>query len=306
MKKTKRFLSKIKSKLRIQRFNWFDYINYTFLLIFSFVALYPFIYVFVGSLNEGMDYMRGGVYFFPRVFSFDNFTMIFNDNRLFVGFRNTIARTVIGVVTGTFFTAMVAYAMSRKDLPFRKAIIRFNIFTLFFNGGLIPYFMVLKYLNLLNNFWVYIIPYLYSVFNMIILQNYFKDVPEEMHESAIVDGAGEFRIFLKLYLPISKPIVATIALWIGVFHWNSFFDSMVFTTDAELQTLQFFLVKLIKEASFAQGEAAARVPAQVVRTTSITTIRYAAIVVSTIPILAVYPFMQRYLIKGIMVGSVKG
>ena len=299
-------LKRVLRKLNIHRFNGFDYFNYTFLIIFSFIALYPFIYVFAGAFNEGMDYMRGGVYFWPRVFSLDNFKMIFNDSRLIIGFRNTIARTIIGVITGTLFTAMVAYAMSRNDLPFRKAINRFNIFTLFFSGGLIPYFMVLKYLNLLNNFWVYIIPYLYSVFNMIILQSYFREVPEEIHESAIIDGAGEPRIFWNLYLPISKPIIATIALWIGVFHWNSFFDSMVFTTDSSLQTLQFFLVTLIKEASFAQGEAAARVPAQVVRSTSITTIRYAAIVVSTIPILAIYPFMQRYLIKGIMVGSVKG
>jgi putative aldouronate transport system permease protein len=141
---------------------------------------------------------------------------------------------------------------------------------------------------------------------MIVLQSYFRDIPEEIHESAVMDGAGEFRIFLQIYLPLSIPIIATVALWIAVFHWNSFFDSMVFTTDANLQTLQYFLVKLIKEASFAQGEAAARVPAQVVRTTSITTLRYAAIVLSTIPILAAYPFMQRYLIKGIMIGSVKG
>lgn len=299
-------LASFKKRIGIDKFNWFDYSNYAFLIIFAFLALYPFIYVFAGAFSQGTDYMRGGIYFIPRVFSLDNFTMIFNDSRLFIGFKNTILRTVIGVVAGTLFTALVAYGMSRKDLPFRKAINRFNIFTLFFTGGLIPYFMVLKYLGLLNTFWVYILPNLYSVFNMIILQSYFREIPEEMHESAVIDGAGEFRIFAQLYLPLSKPVIATIALWIGVFHWNSFFDSMVFTTDANLQTLQYFLVKLIKEASFAQGEAASKIPAQVLRTTSVTTVRYAAIVVSTIPILAAYPFMQKYLIKGIMVGSVKG
>lgn len=294
------------AKLKLNKFGWFDYINYLFLAIFSFIALYPFIFVFVGAFNEGTDYMRGGVYFWPRIFSLDNFTLILNDNRLLTGFRNTIARTVLGTISATFFTSMVAYAMSRNDLPFRKVFNRVNIFTLFFGGGLIPYYLVLRNLNLLNNFWVYVIPTLYSVFNMIVLQSYFRDIPEEIHESAIMDGAGEFRIFLQMYLPLSIPVIATIALWIAVFHWNSFFDSMVFTTDADLQTLQYFLVKLIKEASFAQGEAAARVPAQVVRTTSITTLRYAAIVLSTIPILMVYPFMQRYLIKGILVGSIKG
>jgi len=306
MTKIFNFLKKTAIRLKLNKFNWFDYSNYIFLAIFSFITLYPFIFVLVGAFNEGTDYMKGGVYFWPRVFSLDNFTLILNDNRLLIGFKNTIARTVLGTVSATFFTAMIAYAMSRKDLPFRTAINRFNIFTLFFGGGLIPFFLVLKNLNLLNNFWVYIIPNLYSVFNMIILQNYFRDIPEEIHESAIMEGAGEFRIFLQIYLPLCKPILATIALWIAVFHWNAFFDSMVFTTNADLQTLQYFLVKLIREASFAQGEAAAHVPPQVVRTTSITTLRYAAIVLSTIPILVVYPFMQRYLIKGIMVGSVKG
>lgn len=306
MKKIINILIKTAVKLKLNKFDWFDYINYIFLAIFSFIALYPFIFVFVGAFNEGTDYMKGGVYFWPRVFSLDNFTLILNDSRLLIGFKNTIARTVLGTVSATFFTSMVAYAMSRKDLPFREAINRFNIFTLFFGGGLIPFYLVLKNLNLLNHFLVYIVPTLYSVFNMIVLQSYFRDIPEEIHEAAIMDGAGEFRIFLQIYLPLSTPIIATVALWIAVFHWNAFFDSMVFTTDANLQTLQYFLVKLIKEASFAQGEAAARVPAQVVRTTSITTLRYAAIVLSTIPILVVYPFMQRYLIKGILVGSVKG
>lgn len=294
------------ARLKLRRYDWFDYINYILLALFTFITLYPFIFVFVGAFNEGTDYMRGGVYLWPRVFSLDNFTLILNDSRLLIGFQNTIARTVLGTITATFFTSMVAYAMSRNDLPFRNVFHRLNIFTLFFGGGLIPYYLVLRNLDLLNSFWVYIIPTLYSVFNMIVLQSHFRDIPEEIHESAVMDGAGEFRIFLQMYLPLSKPIIATVALWIAVFHWNSFFDSMVFTTDANLQTLQYFLVKLIKEASFAQGEAAARVPAQVVRTTSITTLRYAAIVLSTLPILAVYPFMQRYLIKGIMIGSVKG
>jgi putative aldouronate transport system permease protein len=293
-------------KRKLYKFDWFDYINYIFLAIFTFLTFYPFIFVFAGAFNQGTDYMRGGVFFWPRVFSLDNFTMILNDNRLLIGFKNTIARTILGTISATFFTSMIAYAMSRKDLPFRDAIHKINLFTLFFGGGLIPFYLVLKNLDLLNHFSVYLIPTLYSVFNMIVLQSYFKDIPEEIHESALMDGAGEFRIFLQIYLPLSKPIIATVALWIAVFHWNSFFDSMVFTTNANLQTLQYFLVKLIKEASFAQGEAAAHVPSQVVRTTSITTLRYAAIVLSTIPILAVYPFMQRYLIKGIMIGSIKG
>ncbi len=293
-------------KRRLIRLNWFDYLNYTVLILLAAITIFPFIYVIAGSFNLGSDYMRGGVYFFPRVISLDNYTMIFNDKRLFVGFQNTLARTVLGTVTGVLFTAVVSYGMSRKDLPAKKLIYWFNIFTMFFGGGLIPYFLLLKQLTLMNTFWVYIIPALYSVFNMIVFSNFFREIPEELHESAVVDGAGEFTILFKLYLPLSKPVLATIALWVGVGHWNSFFDSMVFTTDPNLSTLQLFLVKLIKEASVAQGEAATKIPSQVLKTVSIVTIRYAAIVISSIPIFAVYPFMQKYLVKGVMLGSVKG
>ncbi|WP_321003924.1 carbohydrate ABC transporter permease [Eisenbergiella porci] len=232
--------------------------------------------------------------------------MVFSDKRLLIGFRVTIARTIIGTITGTLFTALVSYGMSRKDLPCRNLIYWFNIFTMFFGGGLIPTYLVFNGLGLINHFSVYIIPSLYSVFNMIVFSNFFKEIPEEIHESGAIDGANEFQIFFRLYLPLSGPVLATIALWIGIAHWNSFFDSMVYTSDANLQTLQLFLVKLIKEAAMAQGEAATRVPAQVVRSTSITTIRYAAIVVSSLPIFVVYPFVQKYLSRGVILGAVKG
>ena len=289
-----------------KKWKLFDYINVIMMLLVVLVCIYPLIYVVAGAFNEGMDYMRGGVFLFPRKFSLDNFEMVFNDKRLITGFKVTISRTFIGTITGTFFTALVAYGMSRKDLPARNIIYWFNIFTMFFSGGLIPSYLVLKSLHLINTFWVYIIPSLYSVFNMIVFANFFREIPEELHESAVLDGANEFHIFLKLYLPMSGPDLATIALWNGVGHWNSFFDSMVYTSDANLQTLQLFLVKLIKEAAMAQGEAASKVPAQVVRTTSITTIRYAAIVVSTFPVLVVYPFVQKYLSRGVILGALKG
>lgn len=289
-----------------KKWKLFDYINVIIMLLVILVCIYPLIYVVAGAFNEGMDYMRGGVFLFPRKFSLDNFEMVFNDKRLITGFKVTISRTLIGTITGTFFTALVAYGMSRKDLPARNIIYWFNIFTMFFSGGLIPSYLVLKSLHLINTFWVYIIPSLYSVFNMIVFANFFREIPEELHESAVLDGANEFHIFLKLYLPMSGPVLATIALWNGVGHWNAFFDSMVYTSDANLQTLQLFLVKLIKEAAMAQGEAASKVPAQVVRTTSITTIRYAAIVVSTFPVLIVYPFVQKYLSRGVILGALKG
>ncbi len=284
----------------------FEVIVSIFMILISIICIFPFIYVLAGSLNEGMDYMRGGIYFFPRKLSFDNYRMVFNDKRLLIGIKNTCLRTVIGTVTGTYFTALVAYGMSRKDLIFRKQIYWFNIFTMFFGGGMIPTYLVFSKLHLINSFLVYIIPSLYSVFNMIIFSNFYNEIPEEIHEAGAIDGASEWQIFYKLYLPSSGPVLATIALWIGVFHWNSFFDSMVYTSNSNLQTLQLFLVKLIKEASMAEGEAATKVPAQVVRTTSITTIRYAAIVINMLPVLFVFPFVQKYLSKGVIIGAVKG
>lgn len=288
------------------KWNFFDYINAALMTLIAVICIYPLVYVVAGAFNEGVDYMRGGIYLFPRKWSLDNFKMVFNDKRLFTGFRVTVARTLIGTLTGTFFTGLVAYGMSRKDLPCRNLIYWFNLFTMFFGGGLIPTYLVLNGLGLINSFWVYIIPSLYSVFNMIVFSNFFREIPEEIHESGELDGANEFQIFFRLYLPLSGPVLATIALWIGIAHWNSFFDSMVYTSSADLQTLQLFLVKLIKEAAMAQGEAATKMPAQVVRTTSITTIRYAAIVVSSIPVFIAYPFAQKYLSKGVILGAVKG
>ncbi len=288
------------------KWNFFDYVNAAVMIFIAVICIYPLVYVVAGAFNEGVDYMRGGIYLFPRKWSLDNFKMVFNDKRLFTGFRVTVARTLIGTLTGTFFTGLVAYGMSRKDLPCRNLIYWFNIFTMFFGGGLIPTYLVLNGLGLINSFWVYIIPSLYSVFNMIVFSNFFREIPEEIHESGELDGANEFQIFFRLYLPLSGPVLATIALWIGIAHWNSFFDSMVYTSSADLQTLQLFLVKLIKEAAMAQGEAATKMPAQVVRTTSITTIRYAAIVVSSIPVFIAYPFAQKYLSRGVILGAVKG
>ena len=228
------------------------------------------------------------------------------DSRLWIGFRVTIARTVICTITHVLFTAMVAYAMSRNDLPFRTAIYWFNMFTMFFGGGLIPFYILLKQLKLINTFWVYVIPGLYSVYNMIICANYFRSIPDEIHESALIDGASEFKIFYKLYLPLSTPVLATIALWVGVGHWNAFFDSMVYTTKRELQTLQLYLYKMIKTSEFVSTADMGGLPSAVQSNITATTVRYATIVISTVPILCIYPFLQRFLTKGIMLGSLKG
>ena len=283
----------------------FDVINITFMVLFCFCALYPLIYVLAGAFNDGVDYMRGGVYFFPRKFATESFKVVFADKRLGYGFVNTIGRTVIGTITSLLFTAMVAYGISRKKLLFRNTYYWILIIPMFFGGGLVPYFLLLKNLNLLNKFAVYIIPSLFSVFNMIVMHSFFRELPEEIHESAYIDGAGEFRIFVTLILPLSPPILATIALWNAVGHWNSFFDSMLFTTKPHLMTLQLYLMKLIKEASMV-SQSSDKIPAQVRVKVTVQTVRMAAIVVTMFPIMAIYPFLQKYFLTGVMVGSIKG
>lgn len=284
--------------------NWFDYLNYALLGLFALITLYPMIYVIAGSLNEGLDFISGGVYFFPRKFSLENYYVVIQDMRLWNGYLITFSRTLIGTISALLFTSMVAYAMSRKELRFKKAIYYFFIATMFFSGGLIPYFLVINFLGLYDTFWVYIIPGLFSVFNMLVFVNFFKGIPEEIHESAVMDGAGEFRIFWQIYLPLSKPVLSTVGLWVAVGHWNSFFDSMIFTINPKLQTLQYYLMKVIKEASPVTDGVS--LPIEILNRLSPETVTLAAIMISIIPILLLYPLIFKYLTKGVIIGSLKG
>lgn len=290
--------------MNMKRIDLFTVCNYTFLTLFCFITLYPVWFVLIGSFNDGSDYMRGGVYFITRMFTFANYEIVFQDERLYTGFKITILRTVIGTLVSVFFTAMVSYAMSRKILIGRSPYYWVFLFTLFFNGGLIPTFLVLKMLGLINTLWVLILPTMFSVFNMIIFNAFFREIPEEIHESARVDGATDFRIFIWLFIPLSAPVLATVSLWNAVFHWNSFFDAMIFTTDRDLMPLQLYLMKMIREADVISNSQF--VPPQIQKKISVQTIRMAAIMISTLPIMMVYPFLQRYFVTGFMVGSLKG
>jgi putative aldouronate transport system permease protein len=289
----------------VKRWDLFSVVNNAFLIIFCLLTLYPIIYVVAGSFNDGNDYMRGGIYFYPRQFSLASYMIVFRDDRLISSLIISVLRTGIGTIISVLFTAMVAYAMSRKNLIGRSHYYWFHLITLFFNGGLIPYFILLKYLNLLDSFWVYIIPTMFAVFNMIIFQGFFREIPEEIHESATMDGAGDFRIFWSLIIPLSTPVLATIGLWNGVWHWNSFFDAMLFTTSQKLMPMQLYLMKLIKESDVLTANSPF-VPPQMKKQFSAQTVKLAAIMISTLPILLLYPFIQRFFVTGIMVGSLKG
>lgn len=294
----------IGSNGRKQKKHTFDWINLVVLSIFALASIYPLIYVIAGSFNEGSDYINGGIWLYPRVFSLENYQVVLNDARLWKSYGITIARTVIGTIASVLYTAVVAYAMSRPNLVGKPVIYRFFIITMFFGGGLIPYFWVINLLGLFDNFLVYIIPALFSVYNMLVFVNFFKGVPEEIHESAVMDGASEFKIFFSIMLPLSGPVLSTVALWNAVGHWNSFFDTMIYTSSENLWTLQYYLMKVIKESSM--PSAGVNLPIELLNKIAPETVSLAAIMVSVIPIFILYPVILKTLTKGVVVDSLKG
>ncbi len=289
-----------KSKLN-HRIKTFDVILFILMALLCVMCLYPIVYVLAGSFNQGADYTKGGVYFLPRVFTFENYRVVLSDKQMWWSYFVTIGRTVIGSATALVFTAAVAYAMSRPNLKFKPFFYWVNIFTMFFSGGLIPYFLIIKTFGLFDNFLVYIIPSMYSVYNMIVLQSGFKSIDGEIHDAAVVDGAGELRIWWQIYMPLSKPILATIVLWLAVGHWNSYFDTMIYTNSENLQTLQYFLLKAIQTSSMTEG-----MPPELMERLSAKTISLAAIIISIIPVLCFFPLVRKNFASGIMIGSLKG
>ncbi len=287
----------------IKKFDWFDYLNIFIMILVIFITIYPIYFIFIGSFSNGDAYMGGGTWLLPKKPTFSNYTVIFSDPNLWYAIRNTLIKTVVGTLTSLIFTALIAYAMSRKELKFKKVFYGINIFTMFFSGGLIPYFLIINYLGLFDNFLVYIIPSLYSVYNMIVLSTFFRTIPEELHESATMDGAREFQIWWKIYLPLSKPVLATVALWSIVGHWNSYFSTMIYSNAGpNMITLQYYLMGVINRASYSTGGVAADILLEVTPTT----VSYAAIIIAIVPILIAYPLLQRYFTKGVMDGAVKG
>lgn len=298
----KKELAKHVRKSRLgKQIKTFDVVNFSLMVLFMIFCIYPLIYVLAGSFNQGADYARGGIYFLPRLFTFENYKVVLSNKGLWQGYTVTISRTVIGTTTALLYTSVVAYAMSRPNLKFKGAFYWLNIFTMFFGGGLIPYFLIIRSVGLYNNFLVYIIPSLYSVYHMIIFSSFFRSISNELHESALVDGANEFRIYRQIYLPLSKPILATVALWIAIGHWNAYFDTMIFTNSPNLQTLQYFLLKAIQTATMTEG-----MPAEMMLRLSPKTISLAAIIISMIPVLFFFPFVRKNFQSGIMIGSLKG
>lgn len=277
-----------------------DYVIYVLLAAFAFITFYQIWYVIIGSFSNGQAYQSGGVFWLPRSVTLKNYEVIFKDKTFWSAYRNTIVRTVVGVSTALIFTAMVAYAMRSKHLRCRTAYYWIFILTMFFSGGIIPMYLLIRVLGLYDSFWVYIIPAIFSVYNMIIISNFYGGISESLYEAAELDGAGELQIWWQIYMPLSKPVLATVSLWLAVNHWNSYMGTMLYTNAGKYtNTLQYYLKHLINSASSSSSsEYADYVSAK--------TIAFAAIVVALIPIMAFFPTIQKHFNKGVMVGSLKG
>lgn len=286
----------------------FHAINNLFLLGIAFLAAFPFWNILVVSFNEGRDAMRGSIYFWPRQFSMEAYVAIFNESSLVHATYISILRTVLGTVLGLACTAVLAYLLSNRELIFRRAILFIFIFTMYFSGGLIPEFMLIKELHLYNNFLVYIIPGAIGVWNVMVMRQFFEELPPSLAESARIDGASELRTLRSIILPMSTPVLATIALMIGVHQWTTWFDTYMFTSGSkELATLQGVLVNILMETqiqSMDPVQASRLEQSGAILTPEV--IKMATITITTIPIVMVYPFLQKYFVGGLTVGAVKG
>ncbi|WP_455620410.1 carbohydrate ABC transporter permease [Eisenbergiella sp.] len=284
-------------------------VNTIILLIISIIMLYPYLNTVALSFNDGTDTLKGGITIFPRKFTLQNYISVFRMNTIIHAAFVSVLRTSIGTIGSVFCTAMVAYTLSRKEYVFRKPITMLYVFTMYFNAGLIPNYFLSRSLGLLNNFWVYIIPGLVSAFNVVIIRTYISGLSESFIESARLDGAGHFTIFLRIIMPLCKPVLATVALFCAVGGWNAWFDNYIYCpSNQELSTLQYELMKLLNAASSISNAAANGAGMNAKSASGMVTpaaIRAAITVVVSAPILLVYPFLQKYFVTGLTIGGVK-
>jgi len=271
-----------------------------FISILSVTMLYPFLHVTSISLSTPTEALRQGFHFYPKEITFNAWERVLQSNTVWMTMGNTVFRTVVGTVLTIIFLSIGAYPLSKKYLPHRNAFMMIIIVTMFFGGGLIPTYMLIKGLGLINSMWVYVVPGLVSTFSLIVLRNFFMSIPEELEDSAKMDGANEFRVLFSIIIPLSKPVLATLALWSAVGHWNAWFDSMLYIQDQSKIVLQLFLRRLV-----IANEGDPMLPVPSIEQTP-ETVKAAIIIFTALPILVVYPFLQRYFVKGVMIGSLKG
>ena len=282
----------------------FSIFNYIFFTLLCIVMVYPFWHVIMMSLSSVEATAKGGVFLWPKGLNLETYAKVFNDPSIWSGYFTTILVTLSGTFFGTLFTATTAYPLSKKYLPFSKAMLLLVLFTMLFSGGMIPGYLLMKNLGLIDNRLSLILPGLVSAYNVIIMKSFFQSLPESLEESAKIDGATEVTVFWKIILPLSKATIATIALFTAVGYWNDYFSTVLYINTKERWALQAVLRYMLTNTNQAMQSAGVSVAAATNVTAA--TIKSASVVVATVPILCVYPFVQKYFVKGVMIGGVKG
>ena len=293
------------------RFRWrrkptgdivFSLIVNVFVVFVIIVTLYPFIFIASASISDPSMVTRMEVWLFPKGINFNAYERVFKEEQLWVSYRNTLWYVVVGTSINLFMTTLLAYPLSRRKFQGRRVLMIAITFTMFFSGGMVPSFILVRSLGMINTRWALVIPSAISTYYLIITRSFFESIPESMHEMTTIDGAGEFSIFIKMFLPLSLPILATLTLFYAVGHWNTYFNAMLYLSREHLYPLQIFLrrILLMYEANDMVLDI------QIDRRDISRTIRYATIIISTLPILCVYPFVQKYFVKGVMIGAIKG
>ena len=286
----------------------FDFCNILFMVLFCITILFPFWDMIVRSFSRPQDISYIDLNLWPKVWSIDAYSYCLKDNAIVQAFFVSVARTVVGTFLHVIICCMAAYSLIHSEIPFRGPIMAFFVIPMFISGGMIPAYLNMKNLNLLNNFWVYVLPTAFSVFDCIIIRNYFFSIDKGMEEAASIDGANAFHIFFRIILPVSKPVLATVSLWQMVGQWNAWFDNMVYCrSNANLTTLQYTLRRMLDSITEKMNTqvGVAEAMGELVELNS-DTVKAATTIIVTLPIILVYPFLQKYFDKGVMIGSVKG
>lgn len=284
----------------------FDVFLYAFAILLLVLILYPLYFIVIASVSNPSLVAGGRVWFYPVGFNVDGYKALMDLRTFWLGYRNTIAYTALGTLIGLMVNIPAAFALSRRDLKGRSLFMVYFLITMFFNGGLIPTFLTVQNFGLYDSFWVMVLPFSVAVYNVIVARTFFQNsLPKDMWDAAQIDGCGNFQYFMRIVLPLSKAILAVIALWTAVGHWNSYFNALIYTRSPELYPLQLVLRNLLivneqQGAMLGSGDA----QQEALRIASL--LRYAVIIVSTVPIMCVYPFLQKYFNQGVMIGALKG
>lgn len=282
---------------------------YVLLLLFSFICIYPFWNSLAISFNTGLDTMRGGVTFIPRHFTFENYYVVLLDPKILNALMISILRTAAGTFLSLLFTSAFAFGLSKRDLVGKRFYMILCLVTIYFSGGLIPSFLLMRSLHLIDTFWVLILPGMISIFNMIIFRTYFLGLPDGVEESAKIDGCNHIGVFFRIIIPISGPVIAALGLFTAVSYWNDWFTAAIYINNPNLLPIQTYLTNIVNSASAKeQLSSAAGVASEFINNNGVTvkSLVVTTMIVATIPVIAVYPFVQKYFVKGVLIGSLKG